>query len=57
MKTYDVLVREVWVQPVSVEADSPHEAIRKVQEGDGEYTKSAEYSHTLDPETWTVEEK
>jgi len=57
MKTYYVLVREVWAQPVTVEADSPQEAIRKVQKGDGEYAKSAEYCHTLNPETWTVEEK
>lgn len=58
MKKYIVNIREVHLQPIEIEAESPEEAIRLVQDGDGEgdYT-NGEYSHTLDSDTWTVEEK
>jgi hypothetical protein len=49
-------VREVHVSTVEVEAESPEEAMRLVQDGDGEEIMR-EYSHTLDPDLWTVEEK
>ena len=58
---YIVEVREVHIQPYEVEADSPEQAIQNVK--DGEEDKIAmiesgfEYSHTLDSEFWTVEEK
>ena len=58
MPEYRVKVREVHVQDVIVTADSPEEATAKVQEGEGLYVdNSLEYSHTLDPDTWTVEEE
>jgi hypothetical protein len=49
-----VLVREVHVSVRKVEATSADEAVDKVRrDGDWMYV---EYSHTLDPATWTVEE-
>ena len=54
---YIVEVKEVWVQPVEVEASSPEEAKRKVQQGEGTALEDRfEFSHTLDPEHWGVEE-
>ena len=50
-----VVVKEVWIQPVSVEAKSAQEAIRKVEDGEGTSLEDQfEYSHTLDSETWSV---
>jgi len=56
MKTYIVGVREVHVSHMEVEANSPEEAVKKVVEGEGEETY-LEYSHPLDKDLWTVEEK
>jgi hypothetical protein len=53
---FHVMIREVHVQTVEVEAESEQKAIEKVQEGEGEYLEdSLEYSHTLEPDCWTVE--
>lgn len=58
MKEYIVGVREVHVQQVKVKANNPKEAIRKVSEGEGLYLDNKiEYSHTLDPSTWDIEEQ
>lgn len=58
MPKYLVDVREVWTQTVEIEAPGPEEAIAAVQEGGGDYLDdSLEYSHTLDSDGWTVEEK
>ena len=58
MSTYVVLVREVWIQGVRIEAASPEEALRRVADGDGEYLEDRfEYSHTLGPECWQVEKE
>lgn len=56
---YLVTAREVWVQTYEVEADSPESAIRQVRDDASlpETVGEPEYSHTLDPDTWTVEEK
>jgi hypothetical protein len=51
---YDVQVREVHVQHIVVEADSPEEAVDMVRDGDGDHA-AIEYSHTLGPDSWTVE--
>lgn len=57
-KSYLVEVREVHVQKVRVRATSPEEAKELVAEGDGDLLdNSLEYSHCLEPETWTVEEE
>ena len=57
-KKFIVEVREVHVQPFKVEADSKAEAIETVKEGGGEIIENAfKYSHTLDSEYWTAEEK
>ena len=56
MKKYVVATREVWIQLVEVEALGPKHAILLVKEGEGTYSDEMEYSHTLDTETWTVEE-
>jgi hypothetical protein len=58
LKTFIVYVREVHVQQVRIQAESKEEAVKKVEEGDGEFLNNAlEYSHSLEPETWTVEEE
>ena len=52
---YDVTVKEVWVQTYTVHADSPEEAIEKVQDGDCEaQDDSFEYSHALESHDWDV---
>lgn len=56
-KKYIVLVREVHISPVEIEAKNADEAIDLVREGEGETIYEAlEYSHTMDFDTWTVEE-
>lgn len=56
MPRFRVLVREVHVQPHIVDAESAAAAIKKVADGEGELVDNGgEYSHSLDPETWTVE--
>ena len=59
MPTYIVNVREVWIQPVQIEADTKEEALKKVLNGEGEYGINAlEYSHTQDDSTdWEIEEE
>jgi len=57
-KKYIVTIREVWKQGVEIEATNPEEAIERVLDGEGDQIESLlEYSHTLDSETWTIEEK
>ena len=54
---YIVEVKEVWTQPVEIEASSSEEAKKKVQQGEGTVLEDRfEFSHTLDPEYWGVEE-
>lgn len=56
MKTYCVLVREVHVNPKQVTASSEADALKQVSNGEGhDLDNGLEYSHTLPPETWTVE--
>ena len=58
MKNFLVNVKEVWVQPVLVEAETKEEAIEAVAEGGGTYIEDRfRYSHTKDPDTWNVEEE
>lgn len=55
---YKVLIREVHIQPYSVEAEDEKEAKAIVSNGEGSIIEEElEYSHTLDPETWTVEKE
>jgi hypothetical protein len=54
---YIVLVREVHIQPVAVEADNKADAIWRVEKGEGAYCYDRiAYSYTLDSKNWTVEE-
>lgn len=53
MPKYIVGIREVWVSHREVESQNPEEAKRLAND---EYEMFNEYSHTLDPELWTVEE-
>lgn len=58
MKTFHVYVREVHIQTVEVEAEDSEGAIESVANGEGNYLCGGlEYSHVLEDETWTVEEK
>jgi hypothetical protein len=57
MKNFIVSVREVHIQPYFVEAEDEKDAIKKVEDGEGEIVDADfEYSHSLDSNTWTVEE-
>ena len=58
MKKFIVSVREVHVQGYAIEAKNKDDAISRIaHEGEGDILEDRfEYSHTLDPETWTVEE-
>jgi hypothetical protein len=56
MKNFIVSVREVHIQPYYVEAEDERDAIERVMNGEGDIMDcNFEYSHSLDPETWTVE--
>ncbi len=53
---YHVNVREVYIQTYRVHAASANEAKHAVASGDGELIENLfEYSHTFDPEFWTVD--
>jgi hypothetical protein len=57
MKTYKVIVREVWTQDVLIEAESEEEARKLVIAGEGDYVDNALFlDSTLDSDTWMVEE-
>lgn len=55
---YNVNIREIHVSIVEVEAKNPADAIEKAKAAieDGVDDLFTEYSHTLDEDTWTVEE-
>lgn len=58
MPKYYVLVKEVHDSYRKVEVDSPEEAIAKVAEADLDFEEERlEFSHTLDTEGWTTEER
>jgi len=58
MRKFIVHVREVHIQDFTVIAKSQKKAIEFVSEGRGDIVEnSLEYSHTLDPETWSVEKE
>jgi hypothetical protein len=47
--------KEIWAQNLTVEAESLEEAIKKVQDGDGEIIENQfEYCRTLNSDTWNV---
>ena len=56
MTYYTVLVQEVWICPVFVEADNEQHAISKVVQDDDVEWDGDYYSHTLESDTWNVEE-
>jgi len=57
LRRYTVTVREVHTQMVQVDAVDPDDAKAVVRSGGGEYLDNTlEYSHTLDCDTWTVEQ-
>lgn len=53
-REYVVSVREVHVQDVKVKARNEEHAKARVADGQGEYLDGLEYSHSLEPETWSV---
>lgn len=57
MPEFTVYVREVWVQAVEIEAPTKTDAIEMVEAGEGESNDNFEYSHTLDSDTWEVEQE
>lgn len=56
MAKYIINVREVWVQMISIEANSKEEALDLVCQGKGEeIDDTLEFSHLMDKEYWTVD--
>lgn len=56
MKEFIVLKREVQIVAVKIQAENREDAVSKVSEYQGGDEYSTEYSHTLDKETWSVED-
>jgi hypothetical protein len=57
MPKFIVTKKEIWDQPVIVEAATEKEALEKVWKGEGEtMEESFEYSHTMDSASWSTEE-
>ena len=56
-KKYEVLVKEVHVQPYYVEATTKDEARKIVEQGGGDIIEGGfEYSHTLPSDDWRIED-
>jgi len=56
MPKYKVITKEVWIQPIIVEANNKKEALEIVADGSGEMLENEfEYSHTQDTDTWEVQ--
>jgi hypothetical protein len=56
MPKYRVVVKEVWNQPIIIEANSPSDAVSLVAECQGQELKDEHaYSYTLEPDSWEVE--
>ena len=55
MTKYRVLMQEVHWREVFIEANSPENALQKVEEGEGERGDTC-YGYSLGPYDWKVEE-
>jgi len=57
MSKFIVNTREVWIQPIAIDALDKGEAIAKVLDGEGEILENDfEYSDTRSESEWTVDE-
>ena len=57
MKTFEVKVREVHIQPYLIQAEDEEHAKDLIEEGGGEIIEDGfEYSHMMDKDTWEVME-
>ena len=56
MKNWSVIVQEIHLQEVEVEADTAEEAIYAVSDGEGDYSALPHFLETLDTDTWSVKE-
>lgn len=56
MKTYQVVVKEVWRSYVSIDAESKEDAITRVKGGAGMEVET-DYDYTLESDTWEVFEE
>lgn len=56
MPKYTVLVREIHVSHMEIEADDPEQALEKVFQGEGQEI-FLEYYDTMDSSYWTVEDE
>lgn len=58
MTKFIVYQKEVYQQPVHIEAKNEREAIKKVEEGEGEVREEElDYSYTLETDTWHTEKE
>jgi len=55
MAKFLVTRKEVWNSIIQVEAESPEEAIAKVEGGDDDNEIDLSYSFTLETDLWEVE--
>lgn len=56
MKKFEVVLREVHVSKVVVDAASKAEAVRKIKRGEGTELAS-EYSHTFSDDSWVISQQ
>lgn len=56
MPKYTVLVREIHVSHMEIEAENPEEAIDKIANGEGQEV-CLEYDDTMDSCHWTVDDE
>jgi len=57
MPKFTLMIREVWIRSIQINADSLKEAMRTHSEGTQlDPNETTEYSHCLDVDTWTAED-
>lgn len=56
MKKYSVGIREIHVNTIEVEAETPKEAQERAEAEAQSGTINLEYSHTMDRQYWSVDE-
>ena len=53
---FTVLRKEIWIQKITVDANSPEEARRKAEKDDGEMREDPQFKKFHRPEDWEVNE-
>lgn len=53
---FTVLRREIWIQKITVDADSPEEARQKAEKDDGTMSEDPQFREFHRPKNWEVNE-